>query len=147
MAILRNKTPNSIHICLSLKDGGTRLQNWRPDLQANFPSLFTFDFILLPSNFYSIDFNEILHMTQLLCYCKSKCTSNLNYDVKSLRKRAPGTNFCHIFLIKNPKKVRLCQTHTLAFDHLTHWAETKWSPFHRRHFQTHFPEWQCTKFA
>ena len=26
---------------------------------------------------------------------------------------------------------------------LTHWGRDKWTPFRRRHFQLHFPEWKC----
>ena len=29
----------------------------------------------------------------------------------------------------------------------THWAETKWPPFSRRHFQMHFLGWKCMNFT
>ena len=29
---------------------------------------------------------------------------------------------------------------------LTHWCRDKWTPFHRRHFQTHCLEWKCLNF-
>ena len=34
--------------------------------------------------------------------------------------------------------------HKLPLEHLE--AETKWPPFSRRHFQTHFLEWKCMNF-
>ena len=32
-----------------------------------------------------------------------------------------------------------------AYKHIE--AETKWTPFSRRHFQVHFCEWKCMNFA
>ena len=43
---------------------------------------------------------------------------------------------------QNPERTREGEAMGVSCD-LTHWGRDKWTPFRRRHFQLHFPEWKC----
>ena len=34
-------------------------------------------------------------------------------------------------------------SYPIVLSKLTQWGQDKWTPFRRRHFQTHFREWKC----
>ena len=71
-------------------------------------------------------------------HCLNQCWVVIN---KLLSIRYQGTYFKRNAFINV-----VCKTVTKLFRLKHNEAETKWLPFHRRHFQMHFLEWKCLNF-
>ena len=80
---------------------------------------------------------------RILCCCRSTALlSGINQYQCGMRTICLMFNIFH----RGETQYAYCYFFTSVGNALTHWAETKWPPFSRRHFQVHFLEWKCMNF-
>ena len=95
----------------------------------------------------------IFEKHDLTCYCKICQNTTTFNNEKSVERSGFRNWFCYCYCILSQFVglfwgmcflVVECRISLLCY-HIE--AETKWTPFPRRHFQMHFLEWKCMNFA